>query len=75
MEALLTAARTRLKVRRQLLDALDPEAILRRGYAIVRKDGKPLRSTRGLAAGAIVDVRLADGHFNAAITKVKPKKT
>lgn len=73
--ASLAAAGTRLKADRQLLEALNPEAILRRGYAIVRQEGRSLRSTRRLASGDIVDVRLADGRFSAAVSKVTPEKS
>lgn len=58
-----------LKGQATLLEALNPEAILRRGYAIVRSDGRSLRSVKKLRAGAIVDVRLADGHFGATVNK------
>ncbi len=72
----LAATKAQLKSRRELLGALNPEAILRRGYAIVRtKAGKPLRSSRRLATGAIVDVQLVDGRFSAAVTKVNPEKS
>lgn len=67
-------ARTQLHSRRQLLAALNPEAILRRGYAIVRQKGKTLRSSKRLAGGAIVDIQLADGRFQAAVTEAKPGK-
>lgn len=62
-----------LKGRRQLLQALNPEAILRRGYAIVRRadTGRPLRSTTRLATGAIVEVQLVDGRFRASVTETK----
>lgn len=59
--------------RAELLQALNPEAILRRGYAIVRKDGQPLRAVHGLAAGAIVKVQLSSGNFEAAVTRTEPK--
>jgi len=59
--------KTNLKATRQLLDALNPEAILRRGYAIVRSGKQAIRSTQQLASGAIVDVQLADGHFSAKV--------
>ncbi len=75
MESSLAAAKAQLKSRRDLLGALNPEAILRRGYAIVRtKAGQPLRSSRRLATGAIVDIQLVDGRFSAAVTKVNPEK-
>lgn len=74
LDAVIAGAKSRLDSRRQLLDALNPAAILRRGYAIVRAGGRPLRSSRRLRAGAIVDVRLADGRFSATVNKT-PEKT
>jgi exodeoxyribonuclease VII large subunit len=63
-------ARGGLSSSQQLLEALNPEAILRRGYAIVRQGKKSLHSVKGLEPGAIVDVRLADGGFDARVTEV-----
>lgn len=57
--------RRRLAAATELLGALNPAAILRRGYAIVRQAGQPLRSVRQVKSGAIVEVQLADGRFNA----------
>lgn len=54
-----------------LLEALNPQAVLRRGYAVVRQAGKPIRSTKALSAGAIVDIQVSDGAFTAAIDKVR----
>lgn len=59
--------KTSLNSSLQLLDALNPAAILRRGYAIVRSGGQAVRSTKQLAPGVIVDVQLADGHFSANV--------
>lgn len=58
-----------LESRRLLLQALNPEAILNRGYAIVREQGHTLRSTKRLASGDIVDVQLAEGRFRAGVTR------
>ena len=64
---LQTAAR-QLKAQRQLLAALSPDTILRRGYAIVRDEqGKLVRRSRQLASGAIVNVRVSDGEFSAQV--------
>jgi exodeoxyribonuclease VII large subunit len=52
---------------RQLLEALNPSAILRRGYAVVRKDGRAVRSRAELQAGDIVNIQLADGTLGAAV--------
>jgi exodeoxyribonuclease VII large subunit len=68
---LLKTARLDLTASIQLLEALNPEAILRRGYAIVRqKDGRLVRTARAVAGGAIVDVQLSDGRFAAEVTEV-----
>lgn len=69
LEYLVVRGKDELENRRQLLQALNPEAILRRGYAIVRSQGRTLRSTRRLKTGAIVEVRLADGRFRASVTE------
>lgn len=51
----------------QLLTALNPAAILRRGYAIVRQEGRAVRTTKSLRGGGIVEIELADGRTNATI--------
>ena len=55
-----------LAVASELLNALSPTAILRRGYAIVRQSAQTVRSVRQVKSGAIVEVQLADGRFKAA---------
>lgn len=53
---------------RQLLTALDPRAIMQRGYAIVRVPGVgAVRSTGDVPAGAIVDIEVSDGHITARV--------
>ncbi len=74
LETLLARAKTALQNHKLLLNALNPEAILKRGYAIVRHAGRPLRSSKRLATGAIVDIQLIDGRFSAAVTQPKPEK-
>lgn len=63
-------AETTLAAQTKLLAALDPQAILRRGYAIVRHNGRSLRSVRALQRDAIVEVQLSDGGFMAAVDEV-----
>jgi exodeoxyribonuclease VII large subunit len=49
--------------------ALSPLATLERGYAVLQDaDGHVVTSVAGLAAGAAVSVRVADGRVRAAVT-------
>ena len=66
----ITAAKNSLETRRSLLVVLDPEAILRRGYAIVRQRGQALRTVQALQPGAIVDVTMANGQFSASVKEI-----
>lgn len=70
-DQLLQAEERRLSGQRQLLDALNPQAILRRGYAIVRNQRQAVRSTAQLQADAIVNVQLADGSFDATVGMIE----
>ena len=46
---------------------LYPERTLVTGYAMVRKQGKVVRSVKDLTAGDEVEIRLADGTARAGI--------
>ena len=69
------ASVNRLRTRRAQLDglrlhlaALDPTAVLSRGYAIVSApDGAVVSSTAQVAAGDPIRVRVADGEFSAVV--------
>ena len=54
------------------LGALNPRATVARGYAIVRREGAIVRSAATLAAGAHVEVELAEGAFDARVDSVRP---
>jgi exodeoxyribonuclease VII large subunit len=66
----LTRLKTALAGYPTLLSVLNPKAILRRGYAIVRQSGQAVRSAKNLKPGDIVDVSLAEGGFNASVNKL-----
>lgn len=70
----ITQRRQQLVHHRELLAVLSPEAILRRGYAIVRQDAKALRSVKQLRSAAIVEIQLADGRFSAQAKKLMTEK-
>ena len=68
---LLERRRSRLSAVAGRLRALSPQATLDRGYAIVRAEGTVVRSSRTLAPGEAVDVRLAEGGFGAEVDEVR----
>jgi exodeoxyribonuclease VII large subunit len=67
LEFMLEQAGTRLQAKRQLLTALSPEAILQRGYALVRLNGKVVRTSKQLKSKDVVSLQLSDGSIQAII--------
>ncbi|HET8708695.1 MAG TPA: exodeoxyribonuclease VII large subunit [Candidatus Saccharimonadales bacterium] len=65
VERTLHEAHLQLASRRQLLQAINPEAILARGYAIVRQNGIAVRSAKQLPKNAIVEITFSDGRRSA----------
>ena len=54
------------------LQHLAPQAVLGRGYAIVRDaDGRILRSSHGLQPGAALGVELAEGGLDVRVTTIR----
>ncbi len=68
MRARLAAFRHALADRAGRLDALSPLAVLARGYALARIEGRIVRDVANIAVGDIVDVRVARGRFTARVT-------
>ena len=53
------------------LATLDPQAVLQRGYAVVRQmNGSIARSTSGLALGQDLSIQLGQGHLIVRVTEV-----
>jgi exodeoxyribonuclease VII large subunit len=50
------------------LDALNPLAVLQRGYAVVRRDGQLVRSVTQVSSGDRLSVRVSDGEFDVTAT-------
>lgn len=67
----LAAAQQDLKLKQQLLTALNPQRLLQQGYALVYSGNKLVRSSRGLKVGQDISLRLADGTIDAKITAAK----
>jgi exodeoxyribonuclease VII large subunit len=64
---LLERKRARLDALAGRLQALSPRATLERGYAIVRTEGRIVRSASAATPGTRIDVELAQGRFGARV--------
>ncbi len=65
--------RARLKGQQQRLSALNPLAVMQRGFALVQApDGRLLGSIHQVNPGADVSVRLRDGSFGATVKQINP---
>jgi exodeoxyribonuclease VII large subunit len=53
------------------LEILNPMNLMKKGYAILRKDGKIIRSVGELDLKDAIDISMADGVLNATINNIK----
>ncbi|MBI1802692.1 MAG: exodeoxyribonuclease VII large subunit [Chloroflexi bacterium] len=60
----------RVASRRGHLSALNPQAILARGYALVRKNGQSVTRVKQVAPGDPISVTVSDGSFEARVEPV-----
>ncbi|GAB4368665.1 MAG: exodeoxyribonuclease VII large subunit [Elainellaceae cyanobacterium] len=67
----LQQAKQHYQLLHEKLIALDPAAVLRRGYALVREsNGNIVRSTSDLAQGQELTIQLAQGHVKVTVTDI-----
>lgn len=60
---------------RQLLEALDPRSVMKRGYAIVRRlDKRVLKSVSGVMHNDTVNIELYDGHLHVRVEQIMRRK-
>jgi exodeoxyribonuclease VII large subunit len=57
------------------MTALDPRLALKRGYAVVRRNGNIVSSTAALAENDLITVDMSDGEASAVIRDVRPHHT
>jgi exodeoxyribonuclease VII large subunit len=62
--------RQRLKSFQNLLLSLSPGGVLKRGYSIVRKNGKIIRSSEELTVGEEVEIQPQKGRFRSRVTTI-----
>ena len=60
-----------LKAKERLLLTLDPKTVLRRGYAIVRREGRAITSVAKLKPGQELEVQLHGGQLQTEIKSIK----
>ena len=64
-----------LSARRRELELLSPYRVLSRGYAIVHKNGLPVRAASCLSAGEGIVIRFADGAVQAKVESSSQEET
>lgn len=67
VRAALEGEERRVDRHAERLELLDPQKVLNRGYAIVRRDGEVLREAEGALPGEKLDVRLAEGELQVTV--------
>ena len=65
------ALERRLSLASRSLAALDPEGVVKRGYAVVFKDGKCVPEARALRAGDAIELHMRGGNVGAEVTDGK----
>ena len=70
--ARLDEERARLALLSARLNDLSPQAVLKRGYALVMRPGqaRPVTAGRALSPGEILQVRLAEGGFISQVKEI-----
>ena len=74
MPALLNRAETRLGTLDASLRALNPSAVLDRGYAVVKAGERIVERTTGAKVGENVRILLSDGEMDARIASIRTKE-
>lgn len=69
VQALPQKKRARLDVLERALGAVNPNAVLERGYAVVRQNGRAVTDAAALRAGDLIDVTLKNGTLGARVTE------
>ena len=70
-EALIARKYVDLRRTAAVIEALNPLAVLMRGYSITYKDGKALLNTDSVTTGDKITIRLQGGEISAAVEEVR----
>lgn len=71
---LIQSLSRRVESSSDMLRAFDPFASIKRGYAVVTKDGKAVTDVSKLAGGDEIVVHMKTGKINASVTDTEPVK-
>jgi exodeoxyribonuclease VII large subunit len=67
-------SRHRIALVSERLRSGSPQLIMQKGYALIRHKGRLLTDAAGTAAGDALDIRLARGSLEAAVSAVHPEE-
>ena len=65
---------SRLRLAVELVEAHNPQQILRRGFAVVRRSGKAMTNIEDVACGEQIEIELLDGTLQAEVKKITTKQ-
>jgi exodeoxyribonuclease VII large subunit len=65
------AAKSKLAASHARLEAVSPQSVLARGYSIVHRNSKHVRSFRDVAAGDAIDIHVVDGLISGVVQAVE----
>ena len=68
-QAMPQTKRARLDGLMRALGAVNPNAVLERGYAVVRQNGQAVTDASALNVGDLIDVTLKGGTLGARVTR------
>ena len=54
-----------------MLEVLSPQAVLKRGYALIKLKGINVKSIKVISVGDTVSAQLIDGEFTSEITEIR----
>ena len=69
----LDSAQNNLERTAQSISDINPLAVLSRGYAVAKKDGKAVKRAAELNVGDIIDVKLNSGEVSAEVKKIEDR--
>ena len=71
VELIVRRQNDRLDAASRLVEALSPQAVLRRGYSVCRVNGRAVTDASALNAGDILTTVLASGSIKSTVTEIE----